>query len=149
MGEIDIRVVRAKLQPRIVPKGTISNDDLIDHVTAETGIERDEVAQMTEDFWTIVLEHLKKGDEVDLGGLILRAKPSRRPSMADDSDIPISIEAELQGEYRGEIANRENAGLNDEGYAQAWLARYPDDVVIMRDGSHRTGPGAETSDDTD
>ena len=34
--------------------------------------------------------------------------------------------------------NGANVGLDEEGYASAWLALHPEDTVVMRDGTTRT-----------
>jgi hypothetical protein len=49
-----------------------------------------------------------------------------------------TIDDELDADFKGQIVNRENAGLDDEGFAQRWLALHPEDAVVMRDGSTRT-----------
>jgi hypothetical protein len=52
-----------------------------------------------------------------------------------------AINDDLDDDFRGEFVNGENAGLDDEGYAQRWLVLHPGDTVIMRDGSTRTAGG--------
>jgi hypothetical protein len=47
------------------------------------------------------------------------------------------IDGELDTDFKGQVANRENAGLDDEGFAQRWLELHPEDTVVMRDGSTR------------
>jgi len=44
----------------------------------------------------------------------------------------------IKAHYRkGEFVNGENAGLDDDAYAQRWLELHPGDTVVMRDGSVR------------
>jgi hypothetical protein len=49
-----------------------------------------------------------------------------------------TIDDELDADFKGQIVNRENAGMDDEGFAQRWLALHPEDTVVMRDGTTRT-----------
>jgi len=105
---------------------------------AQSGFDRGDARDFAFKFAKEMGDHLKLGDYVKLGDI-----GSFSVTTDVDLDMRVSyrssriIDDELDADFKGQIVNRENAGLDDEGFAQRWLALHPDDTVVMRDGSTR------------
>ena len=143
MAQITILAVIGKLCPRVERGRVVELDDLADEIADQSGFDRGDARDFAYKFAKGLIDHLKLGDYVKLGDIGsfsatcdvgLDVRVSYRPSRI--------IDQELDTDFKGEIANRENAGLDDEGFAQRWLTLHPEDTVVMRDGSTRTAGGA-------
>jgi len=139
MAEINIIAVIGKLRPKAKQRRTVELDDLADEIAEQSGFDRGDVRDLAYKFARSLIRHLKHGDYVKLGEIgnfyITCDKDGQLRAVYRASK---AIRRELTFDFRGEVAGRENIGLDEEGYARRWLELHPDDTVIMRDGSSRT-----------
>ncbi len=142
MTEINIIAVIGKLRPRVKRGRLVELDDLADEIAIQSGFDRGDARDFAYKFALCLITHLKFGDYVKLGEI-----GSFYVSCDKDKNLRViyrsskAVNAELTRDFRGKYIEGENAGLDDEGYAQLWLELYPEDTVIMRDGSTRTVAG--------
>ena len=138
MAEIKILSVIAKLRPRVARGRVVDLDELADEIAEQSGFDRGDARDFAYKFARGLVNHLALGDYVKLGEI---------GSFSVDCDKEKKVKAvyrtsqevddALSTRFRGRYVNGENAGLDDEGFAQRWLALHPEDTVIMRDGSTR------------
>jgi nucleoid DNA-binding protein len=139
MAQVNIMAVIARLRPKVQQGRVIELDDLADEIAEQSGFDRGDARDFAFKFAQGLVRHLKYGDYVKLGDV-----GSFRVDCDKDKKLQVAYRAskvitdELGDGFRGEFVNGENAGLDDEGYAQRWLALHPEDTVVMRDGSTRT-----------
>jgi|SaaInl7_200m_RNA_FD_contig_31_296653_length_503_multi_12_in_0_out_0_1 nucleoid DNA-binding protein len=138
MAALEILSVISKLRPRIVRRDTVELDELADEIALQSGFDRGDSRDFAYKFAYGLMAHLKKGDYVKLGDI-----GSFSVTCSKDKEINVSYRAssdakkQLQLDFQGEFQNNQYAGLDEEGFAAAWLELHPEDSVIMRDGSTR------------
>ena len=138
MAQINNLAVIGKLCPKVERGRVVELDDLADEIADQSGFDRGDARDFAYKFAKEMANHLKLGDYVKLGDI-------GSFSVTTDVDLDLRvgyrssriIDDELDTDFKGQIANRENAGLDDEGFAQRWLELHPEDTVVMRDGSTR------------
>jgi nucleoid DNA-binding protein len=139
MAEVHILSIISKLRPRVVRRDVIELDDLADEIAVQSGFDRGDSRDYAYKFFQRLINHLKRGDYVKLGEI-----GSFSVSCNKDKKLNVSYRAskdiknQLQFDFRGEFQNNQYAGLDEEGFASAWLELHPEDTVVMRDGSTRT-----------
>ena len=142
MAELTILSVISKLRPKVQRGRTIELDDLADEISEQSGFDRGDSRDFAYKFSNRLIQHLKLGDYVRMGELgsfgvgcdkDKRLKVNYRASKV--------IKDQLATDFKGRFINGEYAGVDEEGFAQAWLTLNPEDTVIMRDGSTRTAGG--------
>lgn len=142
MAEIKIIAVISKLRPKVKRGHVIELDDLADEIAEQSGFDRGDARDFAYKFAQGLVSHLKYGDYVklgDIGGFGVSCDKNKK--LKATYRAAKAINDELEDDFRGEFVNGENAGLDEEGYAQRWLELHPEDTVIMRDGSTRTAGG--------
>jgi len=139
MAEINIIAVIGKLRPKVRPRRTVDLEDLAAEIAEQSGFDRGDVRDLAYKFASGLIRHLKRGDYVKLGEIgnfyVVSDKNLRLRAVYR---APKAVKQALEQDFQGEIAGRENAGLDEEGYAQRWLETHPEDRVTMRDGSVRS-----------
>jgi len=142
MAEINIIAVIGKLRPKVKRSRTVDLDDLADEIAEQSGFDRGDARDFAYKFARGLINHLKFGDYVklgEIGNFYVTCDKDKNLRVAYRSSTV--VDKELTHDFRGEYTEGENAGLDDEGYAQLWLELNPGDTVIMRDGSTRTASG--------
>ncbi|MFQ5857501.1 MAG: hypothetical protein ACE5LU_17990 [Anaerolineae bacterium] len=138
MSEIKIIGVISKLCPRVKQGRVVELDDLADQIAGQSGFDRGDVRDFAYKFAQTLVNHLNHADYVKLGEI-----GGFRVGCDKDRQLKVryhalkAIRDELANGFRGEFVNGQNAGLDEEGFAQRWLELHPEDTVIMRDGTMR------------
>jgi nucleoid DNA-binding protein len=138
MSDINILAVISKLRPRVKAGRRMLLDDLADEIAGRSGFDRGAARDFAYKFAQSLVDHLKYGDSVQLGEL-----GSFGVGCGKDKQLRVSyriskaVKNKLVTDFRGEFVNGQNAGLDDEGFAQLWLAAHPEVRVVMRDGTTR------------
>ncbi len=139
MSDINILGVISKLRPRVERSRKVTLDDLADEIADQSGFDRGDARDFAYKFSQSMVKHLKFGDYVqlgDMGGFSVSC--NKHKELKVNYRASKAISGELSRDFRGSFNNGANAGLDDEGFADLWLAEHPEDTVIMRDGSPRT-----------
>jgi nucleoid DNA-binding protein len=138
MAEINIIAVIGKLCPKVKRGRTVELNDLADEIALQSGFDRGDARDFAYKFALGLINHLKFGDYVklgEIGSFYVTCDKNKNLRVVYRSSREMNNE--LSVDFRGDYTENENAGLDDEGYAQRWLELNPEDVVIMRDGSTR------------
>lgn len=139
MAELGILAVISKLRPRVVRRDVVELDEIADEIAVQSGFDRGDARDFAYKFSQALITRLKKGDYVKLGDI-----GNFRVTCSKDKELKVNYRAtneiknQLNIDFQGDFENSQYAGLDDEGYAQAWLELNPEDTVKMRDGSTRS-----------
>ena len=139
MAEVELISVISKLRPRVKRGRSKTLDDLAADIAERSGFDQGDVRSIGYKFASVLIRHLKFADYIrmgDLGSFYVTCDKDKKLSANYRASKTINVQ--IRQDFRGEFVNGENAGLDDEGYAQLWLERNPGDTVVMRDGTKRT-----------
>lgn len=139
MTDITILSIISKLRPRVVRRDVIELDELADEIAVQSGFDRGDSRDYAYKFSQGLVTHLKKGDYVklgDMGNFRVTCNIDKEPRIRYRATK--EIKKHLKMDFQGDFQNSQYSGLDDEGFAQAWLELHPEDTVILRDGSTRT-----------
>lgn len=138
MAEISIIAVISKLRPKVVRRDVVDLDTLADEIALQSGFDRGDARDFGYKFAQGLVSHLKMGDYVrlgDIGGFSVTCNIDKELKIGYR---PTSeIKKQLNMNFQGRFENSQYAGLDDEGFAAAWLELNSGDSVKMRDGSTR------------
>ncbi len=138
MAQVSIQTVINKFRVRTVREETWDLDDIGRELAKVSTMDTGDALNFTHKLFDIIVDGVTRGIHMKLGKLCIVGNSidvdgNVRPALRATSDLRRAVKA-----YAGRYKNLENKGLDDEGFAQRWLELYPDDEVIMRDGSIRT-----------
>ncbi len=144
MAEINIIAVISKLRPRVKQGRVVDLDELAEEIAEGSGFDVGDTRDFAYKFGRALIRHLKLGNYVKMGEIgSFRVSCDRNKKPRVNYQASKIANNELATDFRGEIVNGQNAGLDEEGLAQRWLELNPGDTVIMRDGTTRTGTTAQ------
>lgn len=142
MAELSILSVISKLRPKVQRGHVIELDDLADEIAVQSGFDRGDARDFAYKFSHSLIQHLKLADYVKLGEIgSFSVGCDKNKKLKVSYRASRDIKDQLAVDFKGSFQNGQYAGLDDEGFAQAWLELNPGDTVIMRDGSNRTAGG--------
>jgi len=107
-------------------------EELIDLIASRTGLNEGEVRQVLFELRDSVVFYNLQGRPVKLEGL-----GTYRPVIELDGKLKVGHRADMDiknrlntpGDFRGEIANRENIGKTGDDLVAMWDEAHPDDLV--------------------
>jgi nucleoid DNA-binding protein len=126
-----IRAINA-YRPRVDLGKRAGMDDLVDLISARTGLNEGDVRQVLLELRDVVLFFNLRGQPVKLEGL-----GTYTPSIQLDGTFKVGHRADMDlknglnvpGEFRGDILNRENVGKTSDELVEMWNTEHPDDQV--------------------
>jgi nucleoid DNA-binding protein len=127
------------LRPKVKRGRSKTLDDIADEIAEQSSFDKGDVRGIGYKFAKELIRHLKYADYIrmgDLGSFYVTCDKDKK--LSANYRASKVINGEIRTDFRGEFVNGENAGLDDEGYAQLWLRDNPGDQVVMRDGTTRT-----------
>ncbi len=138
MAQVTIQTVINKLRVRTVHEDTWDLDDIGRELAKVSTMDTGDALNFTYKLFDIIEDGITRGIHMKLGKLCIVGNSidvdgNVRPALRATPALRRAVKA-----YAGRYKNLENKGLDDEGFARRWLELYPDDEVIMRDGSIRT-----------
>ena len=144
MADINILSIISKLRPRVIRGHIIDLDDLADEIAEQSGFDRGDARDFAYKFAASMTRHLKLGDYVKMGEIgSFSVGCDKNKKLKVRYRASQTIKDQLKTEFRGSFQNGQYAGLDDGGFADAWLAQNPGDTVIMRDGRSYSPPQEE------
>ncbi|MDM8528693.1 hypothetical protein QUF58_10875 [Anaerolineales bacterium HSG24] len=142
MSEVNILTVMNRLRPKVQRNKIVKLTHLVDEIIDNdnnVNIDRRDARLFGRKLVETIIAHLNQANFVKLGEI-----GSISVSCDKDKKLRVNYRASkmigviLANDFKGDFENAENAGLDEEGFAQRWLNMHPDDVVIMRDKTTRS-----------
>jgi nucleoid DNA-binding protein len=139
MSTIQILAVISKLRPRVQRLRTFDLDKLADELAIQSGFDRGHARDFAYKLARNMVGHLVLGDSVkldELGSFSVTCDKNKQTRVSYRA-APM-VKRAVNGDFQGSFINGDNAGLDEEGFAQRWLDEHPEDTVVMRDGTTRS-----------
>lgn len=120
--------------PRLVYNRTASTATVAKTLAGRTGLKHGQVLLVLRELQEVLVQYGETGTPVELDGV-----GRLRPTVNRDGHLRLAVT--IAGElahgidrldtYKGEILNRGNIGLDDDGYKALWDAVHPDDPLDL------------------
>lgn len=138
MAEIKLTAVISKLRVSTVREDTWDLEDIGRELAKVSEMDTGDALNFTYKLFEMITDAVNRGTHVNLGklgtiGVTADTQGVVKPTFRASKDLRTAVKA-----YGGKFKNAANKGLDDEGFAQAWIKNNLDDTVIMRDGTTRT-----------
>ena len=119
-------------RPKLVLGKSVKMKRLVEFISSRTGLNKGEIQIVLSELSETVTFFNKQGQGVKLEGLgTYLPKIDTKGSITISHRLDFSIKNALnaQGEYLGEIKNRENIGKTKDEFIQMWNTDHPDDLI--------------------
>ncbi len=138
MAEVKIISVINQLRIRPVREATLGIEDIGKELAKVSRMDTGDAQYFVHKLSDIIINRVNQGYHVNLGKLCIIGT-----SCDLDGNVKITLRLSFSlrdalKSYTGRFKNKENKGLNDEGFARKWLEDHLEDAVRMRDDSLRT-----------
>lgn len=137
MTEFNIQSVISKLRIRPIHKDTWDLEDVGRELGKVSEMDTGDAINITYKLFDMITENINRGVHMNLGklgivGVSADVADNVKPTFRFSNDMKTAVKA-----YLGSFKNTEYRGLDDEGFARAWIEANPGDTVEMRDGTTR------------
>lgn len=120
--------------PKVVRPRALRDHELAEWMAGRTGLTRAQVAAVLYELSAAISFFNRAGMTLRLAGV-----GTFRPTVRNSGRMRIRYnmapelrrEINATGAFAGEIANRENIGVDPAGYKALWDAEFPDDPVVL------------------
>ena len=122
----------ALYRPRIVQKGIISTQNVIEDLAQLSALSKGDVASFLQDLSDTVLRYLRSGHSVDVDGigrfhLSVDTVGKIKLNILDDPNIENSLNT--PDGFEGEIMNKDLIGEGNAKVIEKWNTEHPDDPI--------------------
>ncbi|MFN8423107.1 MAG: hypothetical protein U0470_06845 [Anaerolineae bacterium] len=131
--------------PRLVYNRTATTATVANTLAGRTGLKYGQVLLVLRELHEVLIQYLETGTPVELEGFG-RCRPTM--NRAGHLRIAVTIDGELASavdhleNYAGEVLNRANIGLDDDGYKLLWDTAHPDDPLELPERSPKAAERA-------
>ncbi len=135
MAVVKIQSVINSLRVRPVRKETWDLSDIGKELAKVSTMDTGDAMNFGYKLFDIIIEGVNQGIAMKLGKLCTitvscDVDGNVKPSLRSTHQLRTALKS-----YEGDLANEENKGLDDDGFARTWLEDHPDDTIEMRDGT--------------
>ena len=119
-------------RPKIELGKRAGTDDLVDLIATRTGLGEGDVRQMLIELRDVTIFFLQRGQPVKLEGLgtyTPKVDLSGVFGVGHRADNALKNALNIPGEFKGDIAKRDNIGKTSDDLVAMWNAEHPDDPV--------------------